>query len=71
MSDLIDVIINIIVGVSILLFDFIVCEIYSQGIHSILRKERRWVRYFMIWIGLLLFQTVVYSWLPGRPPRIS
>lgn len=66
MSDLIDVIINIIVGVSILLFDFIVCEIYSQGIHSILRKERRWVRYFMIWVGLLLFQTLVYSWLPGR-----
>lgn len=46
--------------------DLIVAYYICFGIRFLLQKNRLWIRYFLIGIGVLLFQTALFSWLPGR-----
>lgn len=59
-------IVNFIVSLSIAIFDYVVFSFFTSMINEILDKSRSWLRYLSLWIGLLLFQTGVYTWLPGR-----
>ena len=50
----------------ILFFEAVVCMVYTGFIESLLQKNRAWIRFLAIWVGLLLFQTGIYTWLPGK-----
>lgn len=40
--------------------------IFSLAVSFILQKERRWLRCFLIWIGILLSETVCFTLLPSQ-----
>ena len=46
--------------------DFIAAIVYSEGIELLLQKNRLWFRPIMLWVGILLLQTAVFTWLPGH-----
>lgn len=51
---------------SLVIIDFIVAFVYTEGIRSLLEKNRLWIYCLMFWAGILAIQTLLYSWLPGR-----
>ena len=55
-----------VVTVSLVLIDIIVAIIYTTSIELIYEKNRAWVFCFLFWLGIVLLQAVLYSWLPGR-----
>ena len=61
-----DFLIMIVATIPILFFEAIVCMVYTGFVESMLSKNRAWVRFLAIWAGLLLFQTGIYTWLPGK-----
>ena len=40
--------------------------IFSLAVNFMLQKDRRWLRCFLIWIGILLSKTVCYTLLPSQ-----
>ena len=61
-----DFFIMIVATIPILFFEAIVCMVYTGFVESLLAKNRAWIRFLAIWAGLLLFQTGLYTWLPGK-----
>ncbi len=55
-----------IVGVVIQVIGLLVVYIFSDMVDCILKKDKRWFRYFLIWMGILIFQTVYFSLLPSQ-----
>lgn len=54
------------VTMSIILVDFFVLQFYIESIKLLLQKKRKWIVFLLFWIGIILLQTLFYSWLPGR-----
>ncbi|MBR6206268.1 MAG: tetratricopeptide repeat protein [Oscillospiraceae bacterium] len=50
----------------IIAFEIVVAVVFTFLIEAILKKNKIWVRLLAIWVGLLLFQTGIYTWLPGK-----
>ena len=59
-------IIFVCVTFSIIIIDLFVVQLYITGVQLLLEKNRLWIFFFLIWAGIVLVQTVFYSWLPGR-----
>ena len=54
------------VTISLVLIDLILASAYTEGIRSLLEKNRFWIYCLLFWMGILAVQTALYSWLPGR-----
>ncbi len=62
-----DFIVPIAATLPIIAFELIVAVVYTFLVESILKKSPAWIiRFLAIWVGLLLFQTGIYTWLPGK-----
>ncbi len=62
MKDILLLVFNIFIA----LYSFGTWTVYSEGVQSIMKKEKRWFIWFLIWGCMLLFISALYSWLPGR-----
>ena len=40
--------------------------IFTDALDSLLEKNGRWIKPMLKWAGLILFETALVSWLPGR-----
>ena len=61
-----DFMIMIAATIPILFFEAVVCMVYTSFVEALLVKNRAWLPFLAIWVGLLLFQTGIYTWLPGK-----
>ena len=59
-------IIYIFVTFGLVVVDIVVALLYADAIQMLLEKDLRCVFFFLMWIGILLLQTGLFSWLPGR-----
>ena len=61
-----DFIITIAATLPILAFEIVVAFVFVWLVRSILEKNSAWIRFLAVWVCLLLFQTGIYTWLPGK-----
>ena len=59
-------IISMIATLPIVIFDVFSSLIYTEFANRVLKKDRSWAGWLALWVGLLLFQTGLYTWVPGR-----
>ena len=59
-------IISIILTVASVLISFMAVACYNEGIEMLVNKNKGWSFFFLLWLGILLFQDGLFSWLPGR-----
>jgi len=61
-----DFMISMLTTLPIIFFEIFASYIYTFFVHSLLAKDPKWKYFLMLWAGLLLFQTGIYTWLPGK-----
>lgn len=61
-----DFIIPIIATLPLVLLYILMNIIYNGFGQRILTKDRLWIRYLVLWVGLLLFKTGLCTWAPGK-----
>ncbi len=59
-------IVSVLATLPILFFEMIASIIYSIFVQGILAKDPIWKRCLGLWVGLLLVQTGIYTWVPGK-----
>ena len=57
---------SILTTLPIALLALLMTVIYNEFGKRILNRDRLWIRFLVLWIGLFLFKTGLYTWAPGR-----
>ena len=61
-----DSVLEILFNLSIAFVTIYACYLYNISVIDILDKDRNWYKSFLKWIAVLILETLLFSWLPGR-----
>ncbi len=61
-----DTIIEIVGSLLLAVVAIVAAMLFTEMIEAILKKNRVWFSFLLLILGIMLAETAVYSWLPGR-----
>ena len=57
---------SIAVTLPIALLALLMTFVYNEFGKRLLTRDRLWIRFLILWVGLFLFKTGLYTWIPGK-----